>query len=733
MASVLPLEVNASGDNETALNKNSKSASSDSGFALELEPSIKSTESGSEQGESPVQDEGVNLSSAHATTKRNGPDDVLPASSLMSWERDKPVTLRLGNSGSLSEKPISIMTAMKKTVDKYPDHPALASKVEKNWVKISYGEYYKLVRTAAKGFIKLGLEPGSGVGIIGFNSLEWFVSDLGAIFAGGLASGIYTTNNPEACWYVADSARCNIIVVENDHQLQKILAVWDRLPFLKAVIQYRGEPVETTRNVMSWSKLLEIGAGCADEELEDRIAQQAPNRCCTLIYTSGTTGNPKGVMLSHDNLVWTAKVAGKHVRLVEKTEETISYLPLSHVAAQILDIYIPIVFAGTVYFAQPDALKGSLGDTLKEVQPTSFMGVPRVWEKMQEKMVAVGSTQGTIKRRIASWAKDIGLRGTYAAMGKPQGKFRCTSMPLGWSLANALVFKKVREALGFSRCRLCMTAAAPIMRDTLEYFASLNIPIMEIYGMSESSGPHTVSMPWQFHLTSVGKEFSGCTTKLLNQDEDGNGEVCMNGRNVFMGYLNMEDKTREALDEDGWLHSGDIGRRSEEDYLFITGRIKELIITAGGENVAPIPIEDAVKQSLPCVSNCMLIGDARKFLSILLTIKTELDPTTSEPTTKLTRVARDYFASAGSEVNDVSELLSLKPDDRALRAIQQGIDKANQQAVSRAQLIQKWTVLPRDFTIAGGELGPTLKLKRPVVAQIYSTTIESMYEEKNSE
>jgi long-chain-fatty-acid--CoA ligase ACSBG len=705
---------------------NVRSTSSDSGVSMDCDTNCKDSKS----SVASVCDVTLSLTSTLVISNgncRKGIDDVLPATSLMSWTRDVPVQLRMADSGPLAEKPITVMTVLRLTAEKYPNHPALASKVDGVWQKISYREYHEYVQLAAKGFIKLGLEMYHGVGIIGFNSAEWFISDLAAIFAGGFATGIYTTNSPDACRYVADNAQCNIIVVENDLQLRKILEVWDQLPHLKAVIQYRGTPSTDHQDVYSWHQLIEFGRQVDSKVLEDRMLQQAPNKCCTLIYTSGTTGNPKGVMLSHDNLTWTAKLAGRQAKLNDRTEEVISYLPLSHVAAQILDIYIPVIFAATVYFAQPDALKGSLGETLKEVRPTAFLGVPRVWEKMQEKMQAVGRSQGTLKRRIAIWAKGIGLKGNQVLMN------RGTSLPFGWTVANAVVFRKVRQALGFDRCKMCMTAAAPIMRDTLDFFASLNIPILEIYGMSESSGPHTLSLPWNYRIPSVGMEISGFTTKLADSDSSGNGEVCMNGRHIFMGYLNSEEKTHEALDDEGWLHSGDIGRRDERGFLYITGRIKELLITAGGENVAPVPIEDAVKENLPCVSNCMLIGDARKFLSVLLTLKTEIDEQTSEPTSKLSRATREFFAAAGCTVSDISELTSSVPDENAIRAIQKGIDAANRKAVSRAQVIQKWTMLPRDFTIAGGELGPTLKLKRPVVTKMYEQTIESLYSDANTD
>jgi len=274
---------------------------------------------------------------------------------------------------------------------------------------------------------------------------------------------------------------------------------------------------------------------------------------------------------------------------------------------------------------------------------------------------------------------------------------------------------------------MCFSAAAPITRETLEYFLSLNIIVTEVYGMSESTGPHTVSFPWAFRLGTVGKDLNGCTTRLDNPDAEGNGEICMSGRHVFMGYLNAEEKTTEAIDGEGWLHSGDVGKKDKDGYVSITGRIKELIITAGGENVAPVPIEDNVKLELPVISNCMLVGDKRKFLSLLLTLKSEVDSDTMMPKDELTKATIAWCKSIGSNATKVSEIVENK-DEKVLTAIEEGVARANERSVSRAQKIAKWSLLPRDFSIPGGELGPTLKLKRPVVHKMYENTIESLYE-----
>ncbi|XDV49206.1 hypothetical protein PO909_018498 [Leuciscus waleckii] len=659
------------------------------------------------------------------------PDSLsLPAKGTEFWTtcRDGEVKLRMGESGPEAEPAMTVNQMFTSTVQRFGNYDALGWKEGEQWKTMTYNEYYKSCCTAAKSFLKLGLERYHGVGILGFNSAEWFIADVGAILAGGFAVGIYTTNSPEACQYVAENCQANILVVENHKQLQKILQVQDKLPHLKAIIQYKDELKEKKPNLYTWAEFMELGRDEPDGQLDDIISSQKPNQCCTLIYTSGTTGQPKGVMLSHDNLTWTAFATGRDVSLTDadKSQEVVvSYLPLSHIAAQMIDIWLPMKAGGVTYFAQPDALKGTLANTLREIRPTAFMGVPRVWEKMQEKMKSIGAKSSTVRRKVASWAKDVGLQ---TNLNKMEHNGNLSTMPLNYRLAKRLVFRKVRKALGLDRCTRCYTGAAPITKDTLEFFLSLDIPLFELYGMSESSGPHTISLPDAFRLTSCGKVIPGCKTKIFNPDADGNGEICFWGRHVFMGYLNMPDKTEEALDTSGWLHSGDLGKHDQNDFLFITGRIKELIITAGGENIPPVPIEDAVKEAIPLISNAMLIGDKRKFLSMLLTIKCQVNSETGAPEDELTPEAVELCHKLGSNATRVSEIGGGR--DRAVNAaIQDAITRVNEKATSNAQRIQKWTVLDQDFSISGGELGPTMKLKRPVVMKMYKDQIESFYKE----
>lgn len=633
------------------------------------------------------------------------------------------VDIAMEESGAASQKPITVGAVMLDTVSKIPDHVAMCYESDGVWNDITYTQYYNQCVAAAKSFLKLGLQAFEAVAILGFNSPECHISALGTIFAGGLTCGIYATSSAEICKFIAKDCKVNIAVVENQIQLDKFLKIRDDLPDLKAIVQYKGKVAESYANVYDWEQFLELGADKETSEIESAMENQKPNQCASLVYTSGTTGNPKGVMLSHDNITWTAKMLMKTYEQIQfGAEHIIGYLPLSHIAAQMADIYLAVTLGATVHFAQPDALKGSLGTTLKEVQPTIFFGVPRVYEKIMERMKEIGSTITGFKRTLSQWAKKKGLQGN---LGLQKGH----SLPWGWTAANLLVFKRVREALGFQQCKIFVVGAAPTRMETYEYFMSINIPLMNLYGMSESSGPHSLNLfsPGRWSVGSAGKNLDGVRTKLDQPDEDGEGEICFYGRNVFMGYLRDEGKTTETIDDEGWLHSGDIGKFDENGFLHVTGRIKELIITSGGENIPPIIIEDAILKEIPFLSNVMVVGDKRKFLSCLMTLKCEMDLDTGEPTDTLAPLAKTLIENLGSQCSTVSGIIDSK--DRAVfTAISEGLERANQRAVSQAQKVQKWTLLDADFSVPGGEFGPTMKVRRFFVQKKYAATIDAMYD-----
>lgn len=666
----------------------------------------------------------MNQSVRYATaseTGLDGPDQVLATDVDTTCDANDKVRIKLDKNGCNSYTPVSIPGLFTKTANLYPDHIALVSRpgIDGKRTIYTYREYEQIVRTVAKAFLKLGLERYHSVCILGFNSPEWFIADLAAIYAGGFATGIYTTNSPEACQYCAEHSQANIIVVEDTKQLEKILQIKQNLPNLKAIIQYDGIPTE--KDILSWTDLLEIGKRESDSQLLSVLKTIGTNECCTLVYTSGTVGNPKAVMLSHDNMLHDARLLFLSAQLSEKSDIIVSYLPLSHVAAQLCDIIGTVLAATTVYFADKNALKGSLVETLLVAQPTLLFGVPRVWEKIYEKMQEKARSNGVIKTWIARWAKAQGL---YYHMNKMNG---VDYKHWSYIFAKWLVFDKIKAALGLHKCRIFISAAAPLNTDIKKYFLSLDIPILEAYGMSECGGAHTLCDFKEYRMHGVGIPLPGVYTKLDNIDEHGEGEVCMGGRHVFMGYLNEPEKTAEAKDKNGWLHSGDLGKIDSNGILSITGRIKELIITSGGENIAPTNIEQAILSELLALSNAMLIGDKRKYLTALVTLKSNMDSETGEPLDTLNPDVLKWAKSIGSYAETVTDVISSR-DPLIYVEIGKAIKRANAQAASNAQKVQKFEILPHDFSIPTGELGPTLKLRKNIVLNMYADLIDKMYE-----
>jgi long-subunit acyl-CoA synthetase (AMP-forming) len=587
---------------------------------------------------------------------------------------------------------ITIMEAMKATVEKYGDQTALKMKIDGTWQDTTWRQYYDRVRTTARAFMALGLEKGKSISILGDNCPQWFISDLAGIFAGAIPGGIYTTNSPELCQYIAAHSEANIAVVENADQLAKFKQIRDQLPDLKAIVLMNGS--DDDDQVYAWDELPRLAEQTPEEELNARIEAQKPDDCCTLIYTSGTTGDPKGVMISHDNIVWTAQQLAKSVGIGHE-EQIISYLPLSHIAEQVVSLYIPILTGSTAWCAESLDL---LGDNLREVRPTMFVGVPRVWEKIQAKMTAAGAQNPWLKKKIAAWARKKGLEGARALQeGEP--------MPALHGLAHKLVFSKVREKLGFDRCTLFISTAAPISLDTLEFFHSLDVPITEVYGMSECTGPGTVSVPQphKFRIKWAGPVLLGAEMDIADD-----GEVLMRGRHVFRGYFKNEAATAETIDSDGWLHSGDVGQIDDKGFLQITDRKKELLITAGGENIAPQVLEGKLK-AIPVISQAVVIGDRRKYLTAIF----GLDPE---------KVAAEA-AAAGSDARDSAAAAGC---EKFRAHFQSQLDGVNA-TLARVQTIKKFVILPEELSIEGGELTPTMKLKRRIVNEKYAAEIESMY------
>ncbi|XP_019857705.1 PREDICTED: long-chain-fatty-acid--CoA ligase ACSBG2-like [Amphimedon queenslandica] len=657
------------------------------------------------------------------TNVRQKNQSDVPAVSSTFWSCDPSVgvTIQLGTEGAAAEKPITIIDMFHRTVTENGGSVALAYKRAGQWKEINYTQYYEMSLTIAKAFIKLGLEPYHGVCILGSNSPEWHIANMATIMSGGLPVGLYLTNTPEACCFIADSCKANIIVLENDAHLQKILQIRPRLTHLKAIVYYGKICSPKEEGMYEWKDLKKMAAGEERIGVERRFGLLAPEKCASLIYTSGTTGCAKGVMLSHDNITWMCSRILKETKAKRGEERVISYLPLSHVATQLLDIYFPLAIGASVWFAQPDALKGSLLQTLREVHPTIFLGVPRVWEKISESMQLVARNTTGLKAKISQWAKGVGLKGNL------QKQLGGSGTPFGWSLANLIFFKKVRRGLGLDQCHFPMTGSAPISQDTLSYFMSVNIPLHELYGMSETTGPTTVTTQDDIRFQSSGRSLDGVRLRINNPDDAGNGEVLIQGRHLFMGYIGEPKATSDTLTEDGWLKSGDIGYINHEGFLYITGRAKELLVLATGENIAPVPIESALKEQLPIVSNAVIVGDQKSYISCLITLKVEFDDVTGYATDRLNPTALAICQSCGSQSKTVRDILDEPSDHRVLKMIQNGIDRVNRGAACKKHKIVKWSILDRDFSIQSGELTHTMKLKRRFITIKYSDIIESFY------
>ena len=586
--------------------------------------------------------------------------------------------------------PTRVIDSFERTARARRDHPALRRKRNGHWETITWTEYRRQVRLAARALIGLGVGPGDHVTIIGGNSPEWFIADIGAIGAGAVPAGIYTTSTAEQCGYIARHCDARVAFVENADQLEKFRAIRDELPALCAIVVMDG--TAHADDALSWNAFLAMGEMVDERSLDARIAAQRPEDVCTIIYTSGTTGAPKAVMLSNANIGWMVE-HGSALVGIRAGEDMVSYLPLSHVAEQLFTLHNNAVVGTCIWFAES---MDALADALRAARPHHFLGVPRVWEKIQSRMEAAGAARSALGRRIVRWARGVGLRAGYADQrGMPR--------PMLYPLADRLVFSKARAALGLDRARTLVTGAAPISMRTLEFFLSLGLPICECYGMSECTAATTVSTPGRYRSGKAGFVLPGAEVRIA-----ADGEICIRGPHVFQGYLKDPAATAEVMDAKGWLHSGDIGEMDSEGYLTITDRKKEIIITSGGENVAPQLVEGEMK-SISLVSQAVVIGDRRRYLSVLLT----LDPG------QIPAVA----SAVGSGARTPGEAAECA---RFRSHLQSEIDLVNRR-LARVQTVKRFAVLPEELTVGGGELTPTMKLRRKVIAEKYAAVIDGLY------
>ena len=571
----------------------------------------------------------------------------------------------------------------------YGDMPAVRYKDGSGWVSRSYDEVVEIVRPLALGLAELGVQKGDRVSILGNTRPEWTYFDFAALSIGATVVPIYQTNSPEECHYVLDNYDAKVVVVEDAEQLAKVREVRERLPKLEQIVLMSGD----ADDALSSEELTAKGAAVDAARWEQLYSAVTPGDICTFIYTSGTTGPPKGCIISHGNYRAMLDMVNE-TSVIEKEDVTYLYLPLAHSFALLIQLG-SFDLGATLAYWERDPLK--ILPNLAELKPTYFPSVPRIFEKIYTTATSAMEKEGGLKKAIFEWAIKVGakMREVERSGGKP-----------GWLLsrqyafADKKVLSKIRNLFG-GNLRLAVSGAAPINPDILRFFDAGGVLVLEGWGMTETSTAATISSPDDFKIGTICKPFPGCEVKIA-----GDGEILVKGPNVFQGYHKNEEATRETI-VDGWLHTGDIGEIDADGFIKITGRKKDIIITAGGKNITPANLEAEIKQH-PLVSQCVVVGDRRPYLVALVT----LDP----------EEAVAYANEHGLAEDPVQ--LAQNPDVKA--SIMAHVDKINQK-FARVEQVKKISILPEDLSQETGELTPTLKVKRAVVTSKHEDAIDALY------
>ncbi len=596
------------------------------------------------------------------------------------------------------KKPRTLVHQLARWAQTRPDAPAIHGREPGGgWKTWSWSAYWRDARHVARGLIALGHQTGECVAVVGDNRPEWSLSELGIMTARGIPAPIYTTLTREQLAYIVSHSQARIAICDKREQLDKILEAMalGETPLVEHVVTMDAIEVDDER-VITFARLLELGAEQDAAEGDRRVEELTDTETALLIYTSGTTGTPKAVQLDHGGMVHMSSACLDRFPRLRDEYRCVSYLPLCHVAEQLFTTMFHLETGGEVYFC-PDLKQ--LKDFLIAVRPTFFAGVPRVWEKFQAVLEGKLSEATGLKATLSGWAlrTELAAFQREVATGSPQRS-------LGRNLANKLVASKIKTALGLDKVLLAGTGAAPIGVETLNFFASLGICIYEGYGMSETTGLATLSVPGKPRFGSVGTALAGVTIQIAEDDE-----ILLKGRNMTRGYLRQDDKTAELIDAEGWLHTGDLGRLDDDGFLRITGRKKDLLITAGGKNVAPSEMEGYIT-SIFGVAQAVVVGDRQPYLCALVTLDGE--------------VTGELAARVGVEPAGIAELAN---DERVMAWLTDEVERRCNERVARYQTVKKLRILPTEWTVDTGEVTPTMKIKRNVVSERYAAEIAAFY------
>lgn len=591
----------------------------------------------------------------------------------------------------------SVPDMLRKNAAKYKDRLALKYRKQSAFVTLTYSAYYERALMAARGLMKVGVRPGDRVAILSENRAGWVIADMGILCTGAFTVPIYPTNTPENIEYMINHSGAKIVFVSGKFQYNKLLKVRDSIPGLELVVSFERFLGSPSLPVTTFYQLSEIDSPITTEEKEEieaEIDKIQPANKLTIIYTSGTTGVPKGVMLSHNNILTNTQYLTEQSNVVDKNDILLSFLPLSHILERTAGYYMAIRNGALMAFA--DSIE-KVPENMIEIRPTVMVSVPRMFEKIYHRIFENAHQTSAVKRALFHWAVGVGKKYVAATYIDKKPK---ALLNFKHSIADRLVFGKIRAKFG-GKMKLFCSGGAPLDKTINEFFWVIGIPVFEGYGLTETSPAISFNSFSHIRFGSVGVALENTEFKIA-----ADGEILVRGPQVMLGYYNDPTATAEAI-QDGWFKTGDIGH-IEEDFIFITDRKKELIITAGGKNIAPQPVENELKMD-KYVTSAFVYGDRKPYLTALIVPNLE----------RLLEFAKEKHIN----YYDLDDLVM---NEAVQRLYEQRLVEINSH-LAPYETIKKFVLLAHDFSIEGGELTPTLKLRRKIIYEKYKQRIEDLY------